>query len=312
MRDGLADGVVDLVAEVGHVFNAGAGVRANVNLELAGVNGGKEILAQEGIENGSGGNGEDDEQDEKDRGMSETELQNAMVTAAELLEVVLETKLEADQGIAAGLFSVVSFVVMFLQKVFRHSRNDGARQEVGGEHGEADGFGERHEEIARDAAQEKHRHEDDADGDGRDQRGYGDLRRAVEDGLLNGLTLLEVTIDVLDFDGGVVDENTYGEGQAAEGHDVDGFAEGAEHEQRRENRERNGNRDDDCAAPAAEKDQDHHSSQAGGNDGLTHDTADRCTDENGLVAERRDLERGRKLALELVDLGTQALDDVQR
>ena len=38
-----------------------------------------------------------------------------MITAAELLEVVLETKLEADQGITAGHFSVVSFIVVFLQ-----------------------------------------------------------------------------------------------------------------------------------------------------------------------------------------------------
>ncbi len=244
--------------------------------------------------------------------MSETELQDAVVTAAELLEVVLEAKLEADQGIAAGQLSVVGFVVEFLQEVFRHGGDDGARQEVGGEHGEADCFGERHEEIARDAAKEEHGHENDADGDGRDQRGYGDLRRAVEDGLLDGLALLEVAIDVLDFDGGVVDENADGEGQAAEGHDVDGFAEGAEHEQRRENRERNGNRDDECAAPAAEEDQNHNCSQAGGDDAFTDDTADRCTDENRLVAERRDLERGRKLALEHVNLGTQALDDVQR
>ena len=60
-----------------------------------------------------------------------------------------------------------------------------------------------------------------------DQRGDGDLRRAVEDGLLDLLARFEIAVDVLDFDGGVVDQDADGQRQAAEGHDVDGLAEGA-------------------------------------------------------------------------------------
>ena len=42
-------------------------------------------------------------------------------------------------------------VVVHLEQILRHGRNQGSRQEVGGEHGEDDGFRERNEEEARHA-----------------------------------------------------------------------------------------------------------------------------------------------------------------
>ena len=62
------------------------------------------------------------------------------------------------------------------------------------------------------------------------QRRYGDLRRAVQNGLLDFLALFQVAIDVFDFDRGVVDQDADGQRQPAEGHDVDGFAERAQHD----------------------------------------------------------------------------------
>jgi hypothetical protein len=111
----------------------------------------------------------------------------------------------------------------------------------------------------------------------------GDLRRAVEDGLLDLLALIEVAIDVLDFHGGVVDQDADGEGQAAEGHDVDGLAEGAEHDERSKDRERNGNRDDDGAAPAAEEDEDHDGGEAGGDNRLADHADDGAADKDRLI-----------------------------
>ena len=159
--------------------------------------------------------------------MRETKLENAAIAAAEFLETVLESQLKTNQRIAAGSLSVFGFVVVFLQEVLGHGRHDGARQDVRGEHGEEDGLGQRHEEILRHAAQKEHGHEDDADGEGGDQRGHGDLRGAVEDGLLDVLAHFEIAVDVLDLDGGVVDEDADGQRQSAEGHDVDGLAERA-------------------------------------------------------------------------------------
>ena len=189
-------------------------------------------------------------------------------------------------------FLSCGFVVVLLQQVFGHGGHDGAREDVGGEHGEDDGLGQRHEQIFRHAAEEEHGHEDDADGDGGDERGNGDLRGAVEDGLLDGLAFFEIAVDVLDFNGGVVDQDADGEREAAEGHDVDGLAEGAQKQQRRKNRERDGDGDDERAAPAAEEDQDHDGGEAGGDDAFADDAVDRGADEDRLIAERSDLESG--------------------
>ena len=122
----------------------------------------------------------------------------------------------------------------------------GAREQVAGQHGEDHRLGHGHEQVARHAAEEEHGHEDDADGESGDQRGHGDLRGAVEDGLLELLARLEIAVDVFDGDGGVVDQDADGQRQAAQGHDVDGLVQRVEHDERAQNRERNRDRDDDA------------------------------------------------------------------
>jgi hypothetical protein len=229
----------------------------------------------------------------------DTELENAAIAAANLLETAFKGKLEADEGIAAAEFVFAFLRIVLAQEVFRHGGHDGAREQVGREHGEDDGFSEGDEEIFRHAAEEEHGHEDDADGDGGDESGNGDLRGAVENGLLDGLAGLQVAVDVFNLNGGVVDEDADRERETAEGHDVDGLAEGAEGEQRGENRERNGNGDDDRAAPAAEKDEDHDRGEACGDDGFVHDAVDGSANEDGLVGQRRDLEFGGSWGLRL-------------
>ena len=149
-----------------------------------------------------------------------------------------------------------------LQQELRHRRHDRARQEVGRQHREHDRLGQRDEQVPRHARQEEHRHEDDADRERRDEGRHRDLRRAVQDGLLGLLALLEVAVDVLDLDRGVVHEDADGEREPAERHDVDRLAERREHQQRAEDRERDRHRDDHRAAPAAEEDQDHQPRQA--------------------------------------------------
>src|SRR6202789_1844168 len=110
--------------------------------------------------------------------------------------------------------------IMLAQEVFGHGGHDGAREDVGGEHGEADRFGEGHKQVFRDAAEQEHRHKHDAYGDGGNECGNGNLRGAVENRLFDGLALFEVAVDVFDFNGGIVDENADGKGKATESHDV--------------------------------------------------------------------------------------------
>jgi hypothetical protein len=163
-------------------------------------------------------------------------------------------------------------VILLLEQIHGHGRHQRAREHVGGEHGEDDRLGQRDEEVARDAAEEEHGQEDDADAKRGDQRGNGDLRGAFEDGLVEFVALFEVALDVLDGDGGVVDQDADGEREAAEGHDVDGLAEQAEDDDRGEDGERDGDGDDERGAPAEpEEEQDHEAGERGGDDGFAND-----------------------------------------
>ena len=62
--------------------------------------------------------------------------------------------------------------------------------------------------------------------------GTSDLRGTIENRLFYGLAHLDIAIDVLDFDSGVIYKDADSERQTAEGHDVDGFAQRAQHQQR--------------------------------------------------------------------------------
>ena len=98
----------------------------------------------------------------------------------------------------------------------------------------------------------------------------------------------QVAIDVLDRDGRVIDQNAHGKRQSAEGHDVDGLADRAQHDDRRQDRKGNRNRDDQRAAPASQEDQDHQPGQARGNDRFPDDPVDGGADKQGLVRDGPD------------------------
>jgi hypothetical protein len=72
------------------------------------------------------------------------------------------------------------------------------------------------------------------------ERGGRDLRRAVENHFVHGLLglCLTVAIDVLDLDGGVIHQNADRQSEAPERHDVDGFPDRAEHNDRGKDRQR--------------------------------------------------------------------------
>ncbi len=231
---------------------------------------------------------------------------------AEVLETGLESLLKADEGVAARAFSFDFGVVMLPEQVLGHGGDQRPREEVAGQHGEDHRLGHGHEEVLGHAAQEEHGHEDDADGEGGDQGRDGDLRRAVEDGLLQFLAAFQIAVDVLDGHGGIIHQDADGQRKAAQGHDVDGLVQHREHAERTENGERNGDRDDDRGAPTTQEDQDHDGGEAGGNDGLAHHAVDGALDEDRLVGEGFDLQLRRQLALDELQLGANAADDVQR
>jgi hypothetical protein len=179
---------------------------------------------------------------------------------------------------------------MGLEPVLCQRRHQRTRQQVGGEHREHDRLGERDEQELGDAGEQEHRHEHDADGQGRDQGGQGDLVGAVEDRGLDVLAVLEVPVDVLDRHRGVVDEDADGEREPAERHDVDGLAERRQAGDRGEDRQGDRDRDDEGAAPAAEKQQDQQAGERARDAGLADHAGDGRVHEDRLVAEGADVQ----------------------
>ena len=116
-----------------------------------------------------------------------------------------------------------------------------------------------------------------------------DLRGAVQDNFVHVLLglRLAVAIDVLDLNGRVVHQDADRQSESTEGHDIDRFSDRAKHDDGGEDRQRDRGRDDEGASPTAEKNENHESGQARGNQRFPDDTADRATNKNGLIRQWR-------------------------
>ena len=239
----LADGLLDQVAEAGGFFDAGAGLGADVQDEGAVVAVGKEVLAEEGNQQRRCSRQASRKSGDEEPACVDELLRSDSYAERTRFKAALEAALEAGEGILRER----GVMVVRLEQVHGQRRHQGSRQDVGGEHGEDDGFGQRHEEVTRHAGEEEHRQEDDADAERGDERGDGDLGGAFEDGFAQVVAFFEVALDVLDGDGGVVHQDADGEREAAEGHDVDGLADEAEDDDGAEDRERDGDGDDERA-----------------------------------------------------------------
>ena len=175
-------------------------------------------------------------------------------------------------------------------------RNERARENVTGQHGEDHRLGQRDKQIAGHSRQEKHRHEDNADAKRRNKGRQRDFLRAVENGLLERFPRRHVPMNVFDRHGGIIDQNTDRQSQAAEGHEIDGFAQRAQNRQRTQDGKRNGKRDDDRAAPGAEKEQNHHGGERGRDNAFLDHVIDRRAHEQRLIGKFLDLQLRRQTA----------------
>src|SRR5690242_14589990 len=108
-------------------------------------------------------------------------FEELVVATAELVEAALKAALEAaHESPGTG-----GTVLMAAHDVHDQRGDERPGEEVGGQHGENDGLGERHEQKLGDARQEEHGDEDDADADSRDESGDGNLGSPIENRLLH-------------------------------------------------------------------------------------------------------------------------------
>src|ERR1700751_5468906 len=96
--------------------------------------------------------------------------------------------------------------------------------------------GEWGKEVSRDTAQKEHRQKDDTDAHRRNKSRSGDLRCAFQDAVMQFSALFQVPFDVFDGYRRIVDENANSQSQSAQRHDVDGFVQKAQNDNRGQNR----------------------------------------------------------------------------
>ena len=118
------------------------------------------------------------------------------------------------------------------KQVHREGGYEGARKNIGGNHGKHDCLGQRRKQITRHALEEEHGQKDDADAQRRDQGGHGNLGCAIEDCLAQLIPVFQKPFNVFDGDRGVVDQDSDREGKSAQGHGVDRLADQAKHDHR--------------------------------------------------------------------------------
>ncbi len=114
-------------------------------------------------------------------------------------------------------------LVLLGEQEMRKRRYQRSGEQVGTEHREDDGDGERVEKKFRWTREQDHGKEDDADRQSRRERGNGDLLRAVEDRPHQALSQVPVAIDIFDLHRSVVDQHADGQGEAAQRHQVEGL-----------------------------------------------------------------------------------------
>jgi hypothetical protein len=146
----------------------------------------------------------------------------------------------------------------------------------------------------------------------RNQRRRCDLRRAVQNRLLDLLPRFEIAVDVFDLHRRIVHQDADRQRETSQRHDVDRFPQRCQRRQRTKNRERDRYRDDQSRAPAAQEDQDHDRRQAGGNNRLAHHAVDCAAYKNRLVRKRIDFQLRRQLARDAGKLGANPGDNIQR
>ena len=177
-RNLLANRILDQIAQLGCVLDPRADRAANVQDEFSAIGVGEEVLAQPGDEQeGAGANAEKDRYEEVPP--RDQPGEQPPVAVPHVIEAAFKQTLEAGEDIARLRVPVVQ-----PEHVHRQGRNQGSREEVGGEHGEDHRLRQRDKQVASHSREQEHGQEHDADGERRDQRRHRDLRRALENGRL--------------------------------------------------------------------------------------------------------------------------------
>ena len=155
------------------------------------------------------------------------------------------------------------------QQVVGQHRRDGDRDDHAGEDGDDVGHAERREQAALDAGQDEQRHEHQHDDEGGVDDGGAHFQRRPGDDFRDRPRLgqiaieLEAAQDVLHAHHRIVHQFADGDGQAAQGHGVDGQAEVAEHQRGHQQRQRDRRQRDQRGTDVEQEQEEDHRHQDG-------------------------------------------------
>ena len=170
-------------------------------------------------------------------------------------------------------------------------RRDEQRDAQRGEGREHVRRAERRKDLPGDAGEKEHRDEHERDQERRVHDGAPHLERGVEDHGVAGCAIrtvareLQAPVDVFDVDDRVVHDLAERDGEASEGHDVDGRAEQPESDQRRQERQRYRDEADHGGAEVEEEQQENGRDEPGADPKRNPQVADCPLDERSLAEE---------------------------
>ena len=189
--------------------------------------------------------------------------------------------------------------IVRLEQPRAHHRRQRERDHAGDDHRRGEGEGEFLEQGAGEPGDEADRREHGRQGDGHGDDRIDDLAGAHERRLHRPLPLLDMAVDVLDHDDGVVDDEADGEHEREQRHQIDGVAEREQKPEHADQRQRNGDDRNDRRPQIAEEQEDHDDDDDRRlAQGLPH-FPQRGADEVGGVIGDGAVEAHRQLALDL-------------
>src|SRR5215469_4896024 len=163
--------------------------------------------------------------------------------------------------------------------------NYGHRHEVGSKERNHNGKGQCTEQELTDAVKKGHWEKHHDRGQGRSEDGQANLIATYLGSLHGGGAHLQMAIDILERDDGVVDDARKGQRQAAENHRVHGAAAQVKDHKRSQRGERDGENDGGRSAKASEKDQNHQAGKEQADEALVQQSLDSLFHEGRLVKD---------------------------
>ena len=144
-----------------------------------------------------------------------------------------------------------------LEQVGAHHGRRGERDHQGDGHGHAEGDGKFAENTAQDAAHQENGNEHGDERSAHGEDGEANLLGPRQGGFQRSHTFFQIAGNVFDYDDGIVDHKSGGDGEGHEGKIVDGIAEQIHDAKGSHQRERHGHAGDGGGPNAVEKSEDH-------------------------------------------------------